>query len=608
MDIVITGLQAFDSDIGSNCVNLAIEFAKKNRVLYVNYPLDRLTAHRERHDPKISMRKKMRKGEQENLIRVQENLWSFYPTCMLESISQLPNNFLFDLLNKINNKRFAKQISLAIKKLGFKDFIIFNDSDMFRSFYLKELLNPLMYIYYSRDNMIAVDWWKTQGIRIEAQLIRKADLAVANSVYLANYLKKFNPHSYYVGQGCDVSMFDMKLIKSVPEEFEKISKPIIGYIGVLYTLRLDIEIITYLARSRPDWSVVLVGPEDDGFKASELHQLSNVHFLGSKKPEELPLYLAAFDVAINPQILNEVTIGNYPRKIDEYLSMGKPVVATRTEAMQVFEDHTYLARTKEEYLSMVELALKENTPELARKREEFARGHTWEANVNEIQKAMELVKKEEPSEGNDHQGSLFSKLKSNPRMKRFILWLLIPKNQARPRLWVKLFVNPLRHKRGKGSTIRRRTRVDVLPFNDFVLGRDSTIEDFSTINNGVGAVIIGDRTRIGMSNVIIGPVTIGNDVMFAQNIVLSGLNHGYEDVTKSPSQQVTTQRQITVCDDVWIGANSVILPGVTIGKHSVVAAGSVVRRNVPAFSVVAGNPAKVMKLYNKEKKIWEFKE
>jgi len=391
MDIVVTGLQAFDSAIGSNCINLALEFAKKHRVLYVNYPVDRLTLYRERKDPRIMKRRKILKGELDDLIQVQDNLWNLFPRTILESISQISNNCLFDFLNRINNRRFARQIGKAIRKLGFRDFVIFNDSDMFRSFYLKELLKPKLYIYYSRDNLIAVEWWKRQGIRIEAKLIQKADLAVANSVYLANYLRKYNPRSYYVGQGCDVTAFDMKLIKEAPDDIKEIRKPIIGYIGALYTLRLDIGIIAWLAEQRPGWSVVLIGPEDEGFKASSLHGMPNVHFLGSKNPDELPAYLSCFDVAINPQILNEVTIGNYPRKIDEYLAMGKPVVATRTEAMVVFEEYTYLATSREEYLELVEKALIEDSPEQATRREEFARSHTWEANVNEIYKAIEEI-------------------------------------------------------------------------------------------------------------------------------------------------------------------------------------------------------------------------
>lgn len=200
---------------------------------------------------------------------------------------------------------------------------------------------------------------------------------------------------------------------------------------------------------------------------------------------------------------------------------------------------------------------------------------------------------------------LEEKIKSDERLKKLMLRMLMPKNQARPRLWVKLFVNPLKHKKGKRSLIRRRTRMDVLPFNRFELGKDSTIEDFSTINNGVGDVLIGERTRIGLGNVLIGPVKIGNDVMFAQNVVLSGLNHSYEDISLPTSLQKVSTSQIVVEDEVWIGANVVITAGVTIGKHSVVAAGSVVVKDVPPYSVVVGNPGKILKKYDPEKGKWE---
>lgn len=201
--------------------------------------------------------------------------------------------------------------------------------------------------------------------------------------------------------------------------------------------------------------------------------------------------------------------------------------------------------------------------------------------------------------------SIISKIKSNPKLKKMALSLLIPANDHRPRLWVRMFLNPFKHKKGKHSIIRSKTRMDVFPFNTFELGAKSIIEDFATINNGVGAVVIGNECIIGLGNVIIGPVSIGNHVMLAQNIVISGLNHGYEDISIPPASQPVNVKQIMIADDVWIGANSVITAGVSIGKHSVIGAGSVVTKDVPPFCIAVGNPARVIKRYNNETLIWE---
>ena len=198
-----------------------------------------------------------------------------------------------------------------------------------------------------------------------------------------------------------------------------------------------------------------------------------------------------------------------------------------------------------------------------------------------------------------------SAVKSNPQLKKIAHWLLIPHGQARPRLWVRLFVNPFVHKKGKGVIIRFNTRMDVFPFNKFEIGSKSIIEDFATINNGVGDVLIGNNTGVGLSNVIIGPVKLGNYVMLAQNIVISGLNHGYEDVTLPPRIQKVVTKQIIIEDDVWIGANCVVTAGVTIGKHAVIGAGSVVTKNIPEFSVAVGNPARVIKKYNFATASWQ---
>jgi acetyltransferase-like isoleucine patch superfamily enzyme len=201
--------------------------------------------------------------------------------------------------------------------------------------------------------------------------------------------------------------------------------------------------------------------------------------------------------------------------------------------------------------------------------------------------------------------SISAKIKSSPFLKRIAHWMLIPTNDFRPRLWVRMLVNPFKHHKGKATTIRSNTRMDVFPFNQFSLGNYSLIESFSTINNGVGDVAIGNKTIIGIGCTVIGPVEIGDDVMLAQNIVVSGLNHGYENIGIPPSEQKTVTKKITINDSVWIGANCVITAGVTIGKHAIIGAGSIVTKDIPNYSVSVGNPAKVVKLYNFETNVWE---
>lgn len=392
-DIIIVGQQPWDVEIGSNCKNIALELSKHNRVLYVNSPLDRITLFKHKDTPTVQKRLEVIKRKTKGLIKLQENLWNYYPDEIIESINWLKPGFFYNFLSKLNNKRFSRSIKKAVKELGFKDFILFNDNDMFRSFYLKELLNPAVSIYYSRDFMLAVDYWKRHGIKMEPELIAKSDLCVANSTYLANYCKQYNPHSYYVGQGCDLDMFTGYDTKSkAPADIAVLPGPIIGYVGALQSIRLDMELIKYVARQKPEWTIALVGPEDNEFKASDLHSIKNIHFLGAKNPDLLPAYIASFDVCINPQIVNEVTIGNYPRKIDEYLAMGKPTVATRTEAMSAFEDHVYLGKTKEDYLALITKALSENTPQLQQQRTAFAGTHTWENNVAAIYEAIRATK------------------------------------------------------------------------------------------------------------------------------------------------------------------------------------------------------------------------
>lgn len=393
-DIVVVGIQPWDIEIGSNCKNIALEMSKQNRVLYVNAPLNRLEAYKQKHKPKTKRRLDIINGKQSPFHKINDNLVEFNPKTIIEPANKVPVNFIFDLMNRVNAKRFAKQIQFAINELKFRNYILFNDSSMFLGRHLKEYLVYDNYIYYIRDNLVnsPFPYWNTHGKRIEPITINQADVVVTNSLYYEQYARKYNQNSFMVGQGCDTSLFNDKIRTiEIADELKEIDKPIIGYVGNIAHIRLDVELLVYIAKMLPEMRLVLVGPEDEVFKFSELHNLENVTFLGSKPENRLPEFIKGFDVCINPQIVNITTIGNYPRKIDEYLAMGKPVLATKTVAMEYFKDYSYLAKSKEDYVNMIKKALAENNEKNQDRRREFALSHSWENNVNEIWNALSKV-------------------------------------------------------------------------------------------------------------------------------------------------------------------------------------------------------------------------
>ncbi|SJN48295.1 Maltose O-acetyltransferase [Sphingobacterium faecium PCAi_F2.5] len=178
--------------------------------------------------------------------------------------------------------------------------------------------------------------------------------------------------------------------------------------------------------------------------------------------------------------------------------------------------------------------------------------------------------------------------------------------QTRPRWYVRM-LQFLYVKRGRGSVIYNSVRRDLVPFRQCSIGTRSVVESFSVLNNAVGDLHIGDHTRIGIGNTIIGPVTIGHQVNIGQHVLISGLNHNYEDVHSCIAEQGVSVAPVTIADDVWIGGNVVILAGVRIGQHAVIGAGSVVTKDVPAYSVVVGNPARIIKQFDFKTNNWIIK-
>lgn len=201
--------------------------------------------------------------------------------------------------------------------------------------------------------------------------------------------------------------------------------------------------------------------------------------------------------------------------------------------------------------------------------------------------------------------SIAEKIKSSPELRRVVMFLITPGDRPRPRWYIRLVINRFFHFKGKNALIRGSARMDVFPYKKFSLGKNSTIESFCVVNNGAGDVVIGDDARVGIGTVIIGPVKMGNGSGTGQHVFISGFNHGYKDGNKNSKHQPLDLRPVVIEDEAHIGANSVVLPGITIGQRSQIGAGSVVTKNIPPYSIAVGNPCKVIKRFNFDNNLWE---
>ena len=159
---------------------------------------------------------------------------------------------------------------------------------------------------------------------------------------------------------------------------------------------------------------------------------------------------------------------------------------------------------------------------------------------------------------------------------------------------------------GAGSALVRRPQADVERY--IRLGEKVIVGPYGTLSAGVmpghvpdndPVVTIGDRTLIGKGSGIVGhsSIRIGSDVWTGHHVSVTDANHGYEDVSLPPGLQFSAPRPVVIADGAWLGHGTVVLPGASIGRHTVIGAGSVVAGEIPDFCVAVGNPARVIRRY-----------
>lgn len=326
--------------------HIVLRLAQKNRVLWVNSTGNR--------NPTASV---------QDLRRVWKKVRQCFRGC--RSVSRNISVFTPMIIpyhgiraaRWVNRRLLAWSLRRACRKLGFQNPITWtfvpSSADVVGS------LGERLVIYHCVDEFSKFTGAnETAILEMERRLMEKADIVVVSSSRLYETKRRYNPNTFLVTHGVDVAHFRNACLPAIeaPAECAELKHPVIGFFGLVADW-VDLEVVRFLAESRPQWSLLLIGEIQTD--TSALRKLPNVHLLGRRNYQTLPAYCKAIDVAILPFVVNELTVASNPLKLREYLAAGLPVVATPLPEVVKLGALVRTARTPGEFLKQIETLLNE---------------------------------------------------------------------------------------------------------------------------------------------------------------------------------------------------------------------------------------------------------
>jgi UDP-galactopyranose mutase len=247
-------------------------------------------------------------------------------------------------------------------------------------------LQPVVTVYDCMDELSAFKGASPLLRIMEQNLFHCADLVFTGGQSLYEAKRTHHPRVYAFPSSIDVKHFE-RARKPVnePEDQASIPKPRMGFFGVLDE-RLDLELLRAIAAARPDWHFVMIGPVVK-IDPSDLPQAENIHYLGGKSYEQLPDYLAGWDVALILFAKNESTRFISPTKTPEYLAAGKPVVSTSIhDVVHPYEDVGLIriADRPEDFVTAIDESLKGRPQEWLESVDQFLSTKSWDNTWNNM--------------------------------------------------------------------------------------------------------------------------------------------------------------------------------------------------------------------------------
>ncbi len=318
---------------------------------------------------------------------VEANLWVFTLPVVL------PFFQMSAWINRLNNAFLLPIVRSQMRRLGFKAPILLTYAPF--SADLVGKLGEQAAVYECVDDFTASKGLVNPQVlgRLEQQLIRTVDLLIVTHPALYESKGAGARCAKIVPNGVEAEHFAQAADPTYPlaEAFEDLQHPVIGYLGGI-NYWIDTALLAEIARQHADWTVVLVGPQELLADISPLKGLPNVVLTGRVPYEEVPRYVKAFDVCVNPYVLDGVAEHCSPLKLYDYLATGKPIVSVDMPEARKFEGLIDIARDRDEFVTLVERAverqLSDAGDERSKQRMAEARKHTWRSRFEDVSAAL----------------------------------------------------------------------------------------------------------------------------------------------------------------------------------------------------------------------------
>ena len=247
-----------------------------------------------------------------------------------------------------------------------------------------DAVEPDLVVYYCIDDIAASSHGARSVRASEDRLFRGADLVFVTSERLRERVRGFREQVDVFPFAVDFGRFEAVRLSSdgIPADLAALPRPIVGYVGGLHRW-VDQALVAGAARRLPDATFVFIGPPQ--CELSTLEREPTVHLLGARPHDQLPGYIKGFDVGIVPYASSEYTANVYPTKLNEYLAMGIPVVATGlaeiTRFNQTHGDIVAVANDADEFAAQIRHAMEHRDEAQAQKRIAVARENSWDARL-----------------------------------------------------------------------------------------------------------------------------------------------------------------------------------------------------------------------------------